>query len=77
MTAREAALSALEGIQEVNPRLHAVIEVYPDVLSTIEKGPLASGSFSGVAFLRKDIGATEAGRLQEMGSRLAKGFIAL
>jgi len=76
VTAKELVLVALQGIQKVNPQLHAVIEVYPDVLPATGKGPLPSGPFRGVPFLRKDIGATEAGRLQEMGSRLAKGLVA-
>ena len=76
VTAKELALIALQGIERVNPQLHAVIEVYPDGVSTIAKGPPPSGPFAGVPFLRKDIGATEAGRLQEAGSRLAKGLIA-
>jgi amidase len=73
VTAKELAAVALQGIEKVNPRLHAIIEVYADALPAIKKGPPPSGPFGGVPFLRKDIGATEAGRLQEMGSRLAKG----
>lgn len=53
----------------VNPALNAVIEFYDDA----ETLPTRQGAFSGVPFLRKDIGATEAGRLQECGSRLLRG----
>ncbi|MGI9615900.1 MAG: amidase [Acidimicrobiales bacterium] len=34
------------------------------------------GTFAGVPFLRKDFGSGEAGRLMEMGSRLAAGYVA-
>lgn len=53
----------------VNPALNAVIEFYDDA----ETLPVGAGPLSGVPFLRKDIGATEAGRLQECGSRLLRG----
>ncbi|AWB48162.1 amidase [Gemmobacter aquarius] len=53
----------------VNRALNAVIEFYDDA----ETLPVTSGPLSGVPFLRKDIGATEAGRLQECGSRLLRG----
>lgn len=53
----------------VNPALNAVIEFYDDAETlSARQGPL-----TGVPFLRKDIGATEAGRLQECGSRLLRG----
>ncbi|MEM8620827.1 MAG: amidase family protein [Actinomycetota bacterium] len=51
------------------PTIHAIVEWYddPDPVTTID-GPLA-----GVPVLRKDYGSTEAGRLVEMGSQLARG----
>ena len=56
---------------EVNPDLNAVIELYdPETVQTCARGPLA-----GVPFLAKDLGAGEAGRRQEMGSRLARGRV--
>ncbi|RWO18162.1 MAG: amidase [Mesorhizobium sp.] len=71
-------VSAVELIQlarqahdEVNSRINAVIEFYEDA-ETVAGAD--EGFFNGVPFLRKDIGATEAGRLQEKGSRLFKGF---
>ncbi len=53
----------------VNPALNAVLEFYDDA----ETLPDRDGPLSGVPFLRKDIGAAEAGRLQECGSRLLRG----
>lgn len=54
----------------VNVRINAVSEFYEDA-ETLEG--VSGGLFHGVPFLRKDLGATEAGRFQERGSRLFKG----
>lgn len=62
---------AREANDEVNPRVNAVIEFYADA-ETIAS--VDTGLFNGVPFLRKDFGATEAGRLQEQGSRLFKSY---
>ncbi|RWJ02274.1 MAG: amidase [Mesorhizobium sp.] len=70
VTPLELARLAREVHDEVNPRINAVIELYEDA-ETIAGAD--GGLFSGVPFLRKDIGASEAGRLQEQGSRLFKG----
>ncbi|WEX79694.1 amidase (plasmid) [Sinorhizobium numidicum] len=56
---------------EVNPRINAVIEFYEDAETVASSD---SGLFHGVPFLRKDIGPSESGRLQEKGSRLFKGY---
>ncbi|WP_338498473.1 amidase family protein [Pseudomonas sp. WP18] len=64
---REAALGAIE---QLNPRINAVVEVWKDE-------PLATaGPFKGVPFLVKDLGLTAQGRLNELGSRLAAGCVA-
>ena len=70
VTAAELTRLAREAHDRVNSRLNAVIEFYDDA-ETVAGAD--SGHFNGVPFLRKDIGPTEAGRLQEMGSRLLKG----
>lgn len=64
-----------DAVEKVNPQLNAVIEVYPDLLEDPERGTFQDGPFAGVPFLRKDLGAAEAGRLQEQGSRIAQGFV--
>ena len=69
-TPEELAGLAREAHDRVNPRINAVIEFYEDAESLDGD---TSGPFAGVPFLRKDIGASEAGRLQERGSRLFKG----
>jgi amidase len=70
----EAARSACAML---NPSLNAVLEFYADALERVavaDVGDLAQCSpLAGVPILRKDIGAGEAGRLQECGSRLLVG----
>ncbi|MCG5486136.1 MAG: amidase [Sinorhizobium meliloti] len=70
VTPLELTRFAREAHDEVNPRINAVIEFYADA-ETVTGAD--GGIFQGVPFLRKDVGATEAGRLQERGSRLYKG----
>ncbi|MER9651868.1 amidase, partial [Mesorhizobium sp. M0199] len=55
---------------EINPRINAIIEFYDDAEAI---AGAEAGVFQDVPFLRKDIGAAEAGRLQEQGSRLFQG----
>ncbi|MEM8747602.1 MAG: amidase family protein, partial [Actinomycetota bacterium] len=62
--------------------IHAVVEWYDDPSHTgdaDESGPSGADDawpLAGVPILRKDFGSTEAGRLIEMGSRLATGVTA-
>lgn len=71
VTAAELAQLARIAYDRVNPRINAVVEFYDDA----ETVPGAAGGlFNGVPFLRKDLGAAEAGRLQERGSRLFRGW---
>ncbi|RWI00198.1 MAG: amidase [Mesorhizobium sp.] len=71
VTAVDLIRLARQAHDEVNPRLNAIIEFYEDA-ETVAGAD--EGLLNGVPFLRKDIGATEAGRLQEKGSRLFKGY---
>ncbi len=68
-----AELAAAAGAQHANthPVINAVVEWYDPETVVV---PPAGGPLGGVPFLRKDIGSTEAGRLVEMGSRLAVGL---
>ncbi|MER9484152.1 amidase [Mesorhizobium sp. M0494] len=70
VTPLELTKLAREAHDEVNPLVNAVIEFYEDA-ETVAGADI--GLFNGVPFLRKDVGGTEAGRLQERGSRLFKG----
>ncbi|MER8899648.1 amidase [Mesorhizobium sp. M0676] len=71
ITSSELTRCARQAFDEVNPRINAVIEFYEDAQTV---AGAASGPFNGVPFLRKDLGASEAGRLQERGSRLFKDY---
>jgi amidase len=75
ITPKELTKLLIKAVDAVNPQINAVIEVYDDALEIADQTIDRQGSFCGVPFLRKDIGATEAGRLQEMGSRLFKGYV--
>jgi len=71
VTPLELTRLAREAHDQVNPRVNAVIEFYDDAETV---AGAEGGLFQGVPFLRKDIGASEVGRLQEQGSRLFKGY---
>ncbi|MDX8542064.1 amidase [Mesorhizobium abyssinicae] len=71
VTTVELARLAREAHDQMNPKLNAVVEFYADAESVPGSD---AGLFGGVPFLRKDISATEAGRLYECGSRLYRGF---
>jgi amidase len=74
ITASELMSLAIEAVDKVNPKINAVIEIYEDAFEIAEQSTQIEGVFNGVPFLRKDIGAAESGRLQEMGSRLFKNY---
>lgn len=71
VSATHLAQLAREACEHVNGAINAVIEIYDDA-DSVEGAH--GGPFEGVPFLRKDLGATEAGRLQERGSRLFEGY---
>lgn len=71
VTAVELVRLAREAHEQINPTINAVVEFYEDAESVPGSD---TGAFAGVPFLRKDIGASEAGRLQEQGRRLFQGY---
>ncbi len=75
VTPKELAEVMIKSVEMVNPRISSVVEVYKDALEIADQATHHQGPFAGVPFLRKDLGATEAGRLQELGSRLFKGHV--
>ncbi len=69
VTPEELRSAATDRHAEIDPEINSVVEWYDDPTPcATSTGPLA-----GVPFLRKDYGSAEAGRLVEMGSRLAAG----
>jgi len=65
ITPRKLAELVIQGAAKVNPQINSVIEIYDDALDIADQANNHQGPFAGVPFLRKDLGATEAGRLQE------------
>ena len=63
---------ARRACERVNPVLNAIIEFYDDAEDV---SGTDDGVFAGVPFLRKDLGASERGRLQERGSLLWQGHV--
>ena len=75
ITPAEVAELFISAVEKINPQINSVIEVYDDALEIAKGASSVEGPFAGVPFLRKDLGATEGGRLQEWGSRLFKGYM--
>jgi len=73
----ELALLLLEAVEKINPQINAVLEIYQDRVEALDDQKISDGPFSGVPFLMKDIGASEGGRLQESGSKLMQGHVAV
>jgi len=74
VSAAEVSRIAVDAIARVNPGLNAVLEVFEDRLS----GPsdaYRDAPLFGVPIMNKDLSFAEAGRRQEMGSNLTKGFV--
>lgn len=69
--AEEAIQCAKQAIEQLNPKINSIIEVFPDPLSanTDPKAP-----FHGVPFILKDLALHAKGVLNEVGSRLAQGI---
>jgi len=75
VSARELALSAIERIDALNPKINAVIHtLYDDALKTADAP--GSGAFAGVPFLIKDLLSMYAGQPLRSGSRILKDFVA-
>ena len=82
VTRSEVIQAARGACEALNPSLNAILEFYSDALEVAgTREPAADAGMAGFApsplagvpILRKDVGATEAGRLQECGSRLLVG----
>jgi amidase len=76
ISARELAHVFQRAVDKVNPLINAVIETYPERIAALDPDRVPPGAFAGVPFLLKDVGSGEAGKLQELGSRLTRGRVA-
>ena len=74
VSAAELAAQAAAGVARINPAVHAVVEVFDDVVANpLQDGMDPTGPFAGVPFFMKDLGPTLKGRLQEMGAQMMRG----
>ena len=74
VTPKELKDSALEGIEQLNPKLNSVINILSDEAEKEIEAGLPDGPFKGVPFLIKEIVLHAAGIPVNMGSRLAQGL---
>src|SRR3954449_10783569 len=72
VSARELAEAAIERIEELNPRLNAVITPLFEKALAAADGDLPDGPFRGVPILLKDLGAHTAGDPMHEGMRFLK-----
>jgi len=76
LSADEVLAAATAQHEATHPTINAVVEWYDEPTPPSPDADPALSPLAGVPFLRKDYGSTEAGRLVEMGSRLAEGVVA-
>jgi amidase len=76
VTPREIAAQVAEGVARVDPRIGAVLGLHDDVVANPDTDrPDKSGLLYGVPVFVKDLGQAMAGRMQESGSALWRGFV--
>lgn len=76
VTPLELVEVAFQAVEQVNPRLNAVIALLREQAEAAARAPLPDGPFAGVPFLVKDLALTVAGTPMTMGSRLFAQAIA-
>ena len=75
VSAEELRDTALLAIEQVNPKLNAIIVLTPLEAKRALRERVREAPFSGVPFLIKDVGAHMANVQSELGSRYTKGLI--
>jgi amidase len=77
ISAREVARQVAAGVELMNPKLAAVLEVFADVVKNPDAdGPAKDGRLYGVPMFIKDSGSGLKGRKREGGSKFDKGQVA-
>jgi amidase len=76
VTPRELVEVALARLEQVNPRLNAVVHRLDERALSAASGPLPEGPFRGVPFLVKDLDGTLAGAPYTASSRALRGYVA-
>lgn len=77
ISAREVARQVAAGVELMNPKLAAVLEVFTDVVKNPDTdGPAKDGRLYGVPIFLKDLGSGLKGRKRESGSKFDKGQVA-
>ena len=70
----EIAAQVAAGVAMLDPKLNAVLELFPDVVENPDADhPNRAGVLYGVPVFLKDLGQSLAGRTQESGSALMRG----
>lgn len=75
VSAAEVRRCAAEAARRLNPQLNAIVELFEDRCRDGDPQADPHGTFGGVPFFLKDLGAAEEGRLCEMGSRMLRGYV--
>jgi len=74
VTPLELVNEAIRRIEQLNPRLNAIVHPMFDAARRVAAGPLPEGPFRGVPFVVKDLIALVAGELQRNGCRFYEGW---
>ena len=75
VSASEVCEEAISRIEQINPKLNAVVTPMYDLARKAVQGSLPEGPFTGVPFLLKDLLAAYAGVPLSKGSKACKNFI--
>lgn len=75
VTATELAEEAIDRVEEVNPKLNAVVTPMYEQAQALAAGAASEGAFAGVPFLLKDLGAPLAGVPMCNGSRFHRDWV--
>jgi amidase len=76
VTPLELVDAAINRIEQINPRLNAVVTPMYDLAREVAQKPLPDGPFKGVPYLLKDLTATYQGVRHTTGSVVLKDFVA-